>query len=259
MRRGFSLVELLIAMILTVILLSTVALIFFHSTETVTTSEARIHVYEQARLALDVLERDLQSCFPFTGGQRFVLENGFNTGPNTIQYASTGLADTHYGKAADRLILRATAVTGDTIQPVEVTYELKPYNDPTRTKGARTGRPMFVLVRSSRCNTIQNPEVYDVIPKDSTGAEVNDQELCHFVLSFNIEYYASNSKFSQLDPSPCPPSDPLGDMDLGGQGKKNDTAEAIRMRFIRVTMSIVDDTGERQERMVTRVIWIPLG
>lgn len=258
MRKGFTLIELLIAMILTVILLSTVALVFFHSTDLVTTSEARIHVYEQARVGLDTMERDLQSCFQFNFGQRFILENGYNTGPSTIAYGSTNQADKHYGCAADRIVFRATASTGDTIQPVEVTYELQPYDDPTRKKGARTGRPMFVLMRRTRSAATATPDVYDQIPTDSTGAPVNDQELCHFVLSFNIEYYASNSKFSQLDPSPCPPSDPLGDMDQGA-GKSNDTTSAVRIRFLRVTMSIVDDAGEKQERMVTRVLWIPLG
>jgi hypothetical protein len=246
-------------MILTVILLSTTAMVFFQSTEIVTVNEARIHVYEQARVAMDMMERDLQSAYPFTGGQRFILENGYSTGPSTIVYQSTGNANTHVGKAADRMIFRATAITGDTIQPVEVTYELEPYNDPTRSKGLATNRPMFVLVRRVRASTTQQPDVYNQIPKDSSGSDINDQELCHFVLSFNIEYYASDSRFSQLDPSPCPPSDPLGDLDLGGGGKTNDTTNAIRLRYLRITMSIVDDVGEKQERMVTRVIWIPLG
>jgi hypothetical protein len=60
--------------------------------------------------------------------------------------------------------------------------------------------------------------VFDLIPQvtDRAGnkAVVQDQELCYYVVSFNLEYLANNRTFSQLAPSRFPHDDPLGN-DLG--------------------------------------------
>jgi len=73
------------------------------------------------------------------------------------------------------------------------------------------------------------------------------------VVSFNLEYLANNRTFSQLAPSRFTHDDPLGN-DLG----PNDQAgSAYRVPAIRVTMRIVEDIGERQERTIQKVMWIP--
>ncbi len=57
--QGFTLIELLISIILMIILLSAVTMVFVHTTETVTVSQARTQVYTEARRATDLLEEDL--------------------------------------------------------------------------------------------------------------------------------------------------------------------------------------------------------
>ncbi len=59
MRRGFTLIEVLISIILMVILLSAVTFVFMKTTDLVMTNEARVMVYTNARYALDMMEKDL--------------------------------------------------------------------------------------------------------------------------------------------------------------------------------------------------------
>jgi hypothetical protein len=135
-----------------------------------------------------------------------------------------------------------------------VTYQLERYEDPNRYKG-RSGRPLFVLRRYLRGPHPTIPKNYDQPVRDASDTEIEDEELVHFVTTFNIEYYASNGRFSQLDPSPCKPADPLGD----GQGSNDGAGSGLRIPYLRITISIVDDAAERQERAITRVMWIPTG
>lgn len=193
----------------------------------------------------------------------------------------------HYERAGDAIGFRAVTTVADTLQTCEVTYILIPGDhvldspapgasstinkptgdigrmlqagDSTHTVTARTKRPLYTLVRRVRMqNTAQTsgPPVFDQIPqvKDKQGTQVvvQDQELCYYVVSFNLEYMASNRQFSQLGPSPFPHTDPLGD----GLGA-NDTTTPYRVPAIRVTMRIVEDVGERQERTIQKVMWLP--
>jgi len=197
-------------------------------------------------------------------------------------------AKAHYERAGDAMGFRTVTTVGDTLQTCEVTYLLIPGDhvldsppvgmsstinkpvgdigkflqpgDSLHTTTARTKRPIYTLVRRVRMqNPTQppGPPVFDLIPevKDKQGNKVviQDQELCYYVVSFNLEYMASNRMFSQLAPSPFPHSDPIGD-DMG----PNDTpGTAYRVPAIRVTMRIVEDIGERQERTIQKVMYIP--
>jgi prepilin-type N-terminal cleavage/methylation domain-containing protein len=201
-----------------------------------------------------------------------------------------GMADqkAHFERAGDAMGFRTVTTVADTVQTCEVTYLLIPGDhaldspaagascpinkpmgdlgrylqtgDASHTKTARTQRPIYTLVRRVR---MQNPvqttgtPVFDLIPqvKDKQGNTivVPDQELCYYVVSFNLEYLASNRAFSQLAPSPFPHEDPIGN-DIG----LNDSpGTAYRVPAIRVTMRIVEDIGERQERTIQKVMWIP--
>lgn len=255
-RPGFTLTELLISMVLILMILTAVLLIFKQSADTSSIGEARIKVYDQSRKALDRIQTDLLGAVGFeTGNQWFVLENGFSTkGGAPPRYGSRGNWEDHVKRAADRMQFRTIAPAGDTTQFLEVTYELVPYSDPDRKATSRTQRPLFVLMRRLRAENPKVPGSF-VQARDSTGLPLEDEELVHFVTSFNIEYLANNGNFSQLDPSPCPPTDPLGN-----RSGKNDTGPtAIRIPQLRITLTVVDDVGERQERTVSRVFWIPSG
>jgi type II secretory pathway pseudopilin PulG len=193
----------------------------------------------------------------------------------------------HYERAGDAMGFRTVTTVGDSVQTCEVTYLLipgdhtldspqvgasSPINKPmadvqkylqggsaAHTKTVRTKRPIYTLVRRVR---LQNPTqttgtpVFDLIPRvtDKQGNQVvvQDQELCYYVVSFNLEYLANNRAFSQIG-SHFTHDDPIGN-DTG----INDTpGSAYRIPAIRVTMRIVEDVGERQERTIQKVMWIP--
>ncbi len=286
-RRGFTLVELLICIILMMILLSAVTMVFVNTTEMVTTTEARTAVYTNARYALDTMEVDLKGCLPFNSGQqRFILDNGNAAGPGNAPSYNAGTGQ-HIGNAADRLIFRTTSTVGDTLQTVEVEYALisgakalgppggllpgansPPFvvsGDPG--KGQTVGqagapRPLFTLVR--RVRAADNSGIYTLPAKDKDNNVIYDSELCRFVISFNIEYLANDQTLSQLEPSPCPSSPAWGgaggDDPLGNGAGPNDTGSApYRVPYVRITIVIVDDAAERQERAILKTISIPMG
>lgn len=307
-RAGFTLIELLIAIALMVMLLAAVTMIFAGTTDTVSTQEARMTVFTNARYAMDIMENDLLGCLSFdpletqkpapappggaapppppppTGAQvpmqRFWMENGW---AGTADALPQKMGGHHTDGAGDTICFRSTTTVGDAMQTCEVTYTLIPGSkavganntlvagDDTHKATLRTGRPLFTLVRKVRvaedpaagggagvASTPVDPKVawkYNAKVKDRvSGAMVDimDQELCHYVLSFNLEYYAVNQQFSQLDPSPFPESNPAGQEPVG-------TSSLYRVPAIRVTMVVVDDVGERQERTIQKTIWIPQG
>jgi prepilin-type N-terminal cleavage/methylation domain-containing protein len=288
-RGGFTLIELLISIALMVMILFSITLIFHRTTETVAQQEARTTVYTNARYALDILENDLMGCLPFdppkapvppTPGlpvppvyptQSFWMENNVATAGQTPTIPVSG---NHEKQAADKLSFRATTTVGDTLQTVQVTYMLIPGNmvmtgatgvpttgDKHHEKTARTDRGLFTLVRMVRGPDTTEPPIWrmpvKVKPRGTAAEEeAPDQELCHYVLSFNLEYLSNTLTYSQLDvPGPCPSSDPIGD----GKGNNDTGVTAIRMQAVRVTLVIVEDVGERQERTIQKVMWIPQG
>jgi prepilin-type N-terminal cleavage/methylation domain-containing protein len=295
---GFTLIELLISVALMVLLLAAVTMIFAGTTETVYIQEARMTVFTNARYAIDIMENDLLGCLSFNppqqtppvGGapqqppppssmpvvyQAFWMENGVVAAPGQLpSYNVGGPPAVHTQRAGDRMSFRATTAVGDTMQTCQVTYELIPGSktlDPNGTPVAgdsshertvRTNRGLYTLIRRVRVAKPDQPNIFSefaTVKDRVSGAmvKVEDQELCHYIISFNLEYYSNNQTFSQLDPSPFPSSDPLGDGDRNGG--KNDTTTPYRVPAIRVTFVVVEDVGERQERTVQKILWIPQG
>jgi type II secretory pathway pseudopilin PulG len=286
-RGGFTLIELLISIALMVMILFAITLVFAKTTETVAIQEARTTVYTNARYALDIMENDLMGVLPFDAPplpippaagvpkppqqptQIFWMENGYAT-PGV---KPANVAGGHDKQAGDTISFRATTTVADTLQTVQVTYMVIPANkvldadgkeqsgDATHEKTARTERGLFTLIRQVRGPEKNNPRVYSERCKvrekgSAVEVDVPDQELCHYVISFNLEYLANNMTFSQLDaPGPFPSKDPIGD----GTGANDTGATAVRMQAVRVTLVIVEDIGERQERTIQKVMWIPQG
>lgn len=287
-RGGFTLIELLISIALMVMILFTITMIFARTTDVVATQEARTIVYTNARYAMDIMENDLLGCLPFDPpplpipaaqgqtppaqpAQAFWLQNGYLSGPGQ---KPTKVSGGHENKAGDMMSFRATTTVGDSLQTVQVTYMLIPGNqvmgpigtapsagDSTHEMTARTGRGLFTLVRQVRGPNLQDPRVYDQPVKvrekgSATEVEVQDQELCHYILSFNIEYLSRTLNYSQLDsPGPCDSDNPIGD----GLKANDEPGTAIRMQSLRITLVIVEDIAERQERTIQKVMWIPQG
>ena len=293
--RGYTLIELLISILLMMVLLLAMTQVFIATTDTVTIQDARMTVYTNARYAMDIMHRDLTGCMsmdvlnavtarpthdPSTGPgtglpdaipvQAFSMDNGVLNNPGSLP--NYGASGGHTDRAGDRIIFRTTTGVGDTMQTVEVSYFLIPSNKTIDTSGVlvagddsqrltvRTERGIYTLIRQIRsADPASNPPVYDQMAQVMdrvTGALVSlvDTELCHYVISFNLEYYADDQTFSQIDPSMnlFSKADPLGDA-LGD----NDLLTPYRVPAVRVTIVIIEDRAERQERMVQRVFWIP--
>ena len=212
------------------------------------------------------------------GLQRFWMENGWAGTPGQLPAKVGGH---HTDQAGDTLCFRTTTAVGDSMQTCEVTYTLIPgdqavgpnnglvQGDSSHAKTVRTDRALFTLLRKVRVAedpagaagggaVPPDPKVpwkYSAKIKDKvSGAMVDivDQELCHYVISFNLEYYSVNQQFSQLDPSPFPESNPAGQEPAGATA-------FYRVPAIRVTLVVVEDVGERQERTIQKEIWVPQG
>jgi len=231
----------------------------------------------------------IPQAFWMDNGEVPPMDSGIGDGSGELpKLGGTGDQKAHYERAGDAMGFRTVTTVGDSVQTCEVTYLLipgdhtldspgagasSPINKPmadvqkylqtgdaTHTKTARTKRPLYTLMRRVR---LQNPNqpagqppIFDLIPKvnDKQGNQVivQDQELCYYVVSFNLEYLANNRQFSQVG-THFTHDDPIGN-DTG----LNDTpGTAYRIPAIRVTMRIVEDIGERQERTIQKVMWIP--
>lgn len=231
----------------------------------------------------------IPQAFWMDNGELPMANSGVSDGNGAMPKLNGSVDDrAHYERAGDAMGFRSVTTVGDTVQTCEVTYILIPGDhtlnspppgasstinrppgdvsallqtgDATHTKTARTQRPLYTLVRRVRMQNlnINTPiPVFDQIPvvKNLQGNQivVQDQELCYYVVSFNLEYLANNMTFSQLAPSRFPHDDPLGN-DLG---PNDQPGTAYRVPAIRVTMRIVEDVGERQERTIQKVMWIP--
>jgi len=232
----------------------------------------------------------IPQAFWMDNGELPPANSGIVDGSGTMPRLNGGVDEkAHSERAGDAMGFRTVTTVGDTVQTCEVTYLLVPGDhvltspgvggsssinrppgdvsaflkpgDSSHTTTARTKRPLYTLVRRCRMQNpnapVGQPPVFDLIPQvtDRQGAKVvvQDQELCYYVVSFNLEYLANNNSFSQLAPSRFPHEDPLGN-DLG----PNDApGSAYRVPSIRVTMRVVEDIGERQERTIQKVMWIP--
>ena len=253
-----TLIELLISIVLVIILLGAITIMCIKTTdafivETPTTN------YAKARYSIDMLGNDLLGCLSFRASpidlQEFWMENGRTGSPGTPpRYKTPG--NDHIGTAADRISFRALTSVADTMQTVQVTWELIPGNfivdaDGNLVRGDSCGprmtgtrRGLYSLVRRVRAADPTDPTQYTAMARDSVGVDVPDSFMCDTVLSFNIEYLGEGQVWSQLEPSPT-------DLDSNGG--------SFRVPGVRVTLVIVENTEERQERSFIKVLWIPVG
>ncbi len=260
---GFTLIELMVAVGLMALIMLVVALIFKQTAKITVDSEDRMIIYLNARKSLDQLEVDLLGCLPldinlqkFTLADGEYLENLSDIQTESFASGSTGL---------DRLTLRTFTSAGGTFQGVEITYVLGKEKDPTilaETGGSgltlKTKRQLYALYRIPKAinkDGTTGPLVED--PQIETGEEEAAMALCHYVMSFNLEYFDTTRKqFRQIPDhlTDSPPKDvfewPIGDA--------NPPEEQLH-RGIRAVLRVVANAAERQERIFPRAIWIPVG
>lgn len=130
---------------------------------------------------------------------------------------------------------------------------LKELEDDKDTKVKKTAKSGDAILRASKDQFIAggSDDVFNEQPKDSRGKPLPVQDrIADYVLSFNIEFLASNNRFSQLAPSPCPITDPLGD----GAGRNDADETAITIPALRLSVIVADSLKENTIQMYDRVI-----
>lgn len=304
--RGFTLIELLVAVGLATILISTVVLIFYGSTDIFKMSEARMSVFGNARAALDIFARDVQSAVPAESNQqRFLMTRSAAGGvgwdsPTTLAFPA--------GKeGTDAIQFRAIIpvnmsmgpvppagmLPSPTLRTVQVLYSLRHDGDPELLSTnliqftTRTNRRIYVLQKrvydppaavpgffvpiasfSAQTNTaVADPSEYHAIPIPSVPPGLGSErcDLCHYVLSFNLEYFALKAGATPTAPG-VPPVAPYAPNGAGSAlsaaftgGTPLGTAVTDRLPFgIRAMLRVTEGAGERQERLIVRTVWIPL-
>lgn len=298
-QRGFTLIELLVAVGLATILISTVVLIFYNSTDIFKISEARLTVFGNARAALDGFARDVQSAVPTASAQqRFLLSRVAGGG---VGYDSPGTLPVTPGtQGKDAIQFRAIIPLNLTIAPpsipatptlrtVHVLYSLRDDGDPELLSQfvtgitTRTGRSMYILQKrvyepptaaffiAPAAITTTNlpaadPSEYHAVMVPTVPPSLMSEraDLCHYVLSFNLEYFTLKSPGPGL-PGVLPVA-PYGVTAAGSilsaaftAGTPVGTVVTDRLPFgIRAMLRVVEGAGERQERLIVRTVWIPL-
>lgn len=292
--------ELLVAVGLMVILMTAIVLIFHRSTDVMKIQGARIDIYENARAAQDIFCNDMQNAIPSSGGQqRMWIANYARpaSAPVPIGNNTDGAADyvgvvtvttcpAGSGATATRELKTVYAeyfLTND--DDAETSFTGKGY-----TKAQRSQRRIFVLKRRlwalpTLITTLQIQQISAIPilstpltsptgpltvtnnmtppgPSPATMTLIEDADLCHWIVSFNIECYhyiaASapgplNPKYYELNESGNPyvaAVMPLGD--LPG-------SEPVIPRKLRMSLRVIEGAAERQERLLQREVWLPLG
>ena len=230
-KSGFTLIELMIAVGLMAFIMTLVAAIFSQISTTVTTGTDRLNIYSSARAALDIFVTDINGCFPLDSEQqRFTMGedkqgDDISGARDTISFTATALVKGQ--PAAARIGYYLVTETDTSI--------LDAQNIDGRSTTTKTKRQLYVLKR---------------VALDSEDKELDSVDLCHYVLSFNIEVYdkASPPSFKQL--SALTYEYPIGD--------NHPVIEKLPLG-LRITLRVVANAAERQERIFSRVVWIPMG
>lgn len=272
---GFTLVELLVAIGLMMILVTVMAQIFAGAQGVTSTSLARTDLFGNARQSFEIMARDLSGILPKQGGnQRFWLSNqNSNPGNGHGERNFDGTSQSPGRGARDRVA--ANTVTCERGMPprgLVVKYCLSEDLDPTLGEQGvyqttRTHRVIHTLRRMIW--ELRNPPLPSELNNDLD--RLNDPparpiiaDLCHYVLSMNIEVlYDPNSadqtapRYYQLtDNTPYRAGSNLTTLPYP-LGDGNPSTEPTLPPAIRITLRIVESAKEIQERVVSRVIWIP--
>ncbi|MCC6741043.1 MAG: type II secretion system protein [Planctomycetia bacterium] len=298
---GFTLMELLVAVGLMVILMTAIVMIFYRSTDVMKIQDARINIYENARAAVDICASDIQNAIPASGGQQRMWVANYArpaAGPVPVGDNMDGAAD-YIGLVTVTTCPAGSGVSATReLKTVYAEYFLTNDDDAEtsfsgrgNTTGQRSQRRIFVLKRRlwslpTLITTLQIQQISAIPilttplsnmatgplvttntltppgPSPATMTLIEDADLCHWVVSFNLEVYhynaaaapgPSNPKYYELNEAGSPYTVavmPLGD--LPG-------SEPVVPRKIRLSLRVIEGAGERQERLIQREVWVPLG
>lgn len=314
MRRnsGFTLMELLIAVGLSILLLTAIVVAFHRSMDVIRSSTARVTIVENARIAMDAIGTDLDNMVPAiprqtsgpsetTSPQRMMFRS-YARQAETVDGVAVP-AGTNADGSCDYLGFTTTAsapsgsgAPGRSLRTVYVEYLLARDHDgestmsgPGTLSSLRSRRPIFVLKRrvwalpnslsvldSAQAGGLPIFAPYPAGltapatialpgPVGSTMPLLEEADLCHWVVSFNVELFVYDPSkspipaFHELDDPAHPYTAsvmPLGD---GKPYQPQPFPPAMKVepepeapRKFRITLRVIEGAGERQERIVQR-------
>lgn len=230
-KQGFTLIEIMVALGLMSLLMVIIATIFSQGIGMYNKGTELSYIIGTARSAIEnFLVKDLSGCLPLESGQQKFEMGEDNPGADSAD-------------ARDWIFFRATVTTSSGVKGVQVKYYLAEETDTSilsesgsggHAKTLKTKRTLYVLRRQTA---------------DFDGNNEENTDLCHYVLSFNIEFFdTAETKFKPLKDSKF--EYPIGD---------NKPEDERIPRGISVALRIVANAAERTERVIARDIWIPMG
>jgi prepilin-type N-terminal cleavage/methylation domain-containing protein len=256
-RHGFTLIELLVSVALAAILVGVLATLFFRTTSTVVAGEARMAVSEDGRHAMDQVAIDIENMQPSkNGGQRFHATDG--PGDATLPDGS---------QANDALAMVTSATVPDgaggrVLATVLVEYFLAPETDPElsiaggTSTAIRSGRALKAMKRrvwrvtkDSALDTVKGALPLNLATATSAGLALIEEGTLHqYVMSMNIELF-ENPGWRELHAggSALISALPIGDV----------AGEPSLPRKIRVSLRVIEGSGENCERLFQRECWVP--
>ena len=182
-KKGFTLIELMLAIAISVVVVGTVYVTFYQSHKVTQTIMAQTEVYQMARLCMDRMMKDL-NCIYFS--PYLILDNDLKNNPNanalTQKYRFIGKNENDGTNDTDKLYFTTTSDIGlgDKSGILnEVDYELK--EDPDN-KG------LYFLIRR------EDNKPHDGITDSGRNPGM---EIAENVASMNILYYDKSGKESE--------------------------------------------------------------
>ncbi len=234
---GWTLIELLVAISLSIILVGAMAQAFSKATDVFEIGSARLSIYNEVRTALDNMGRDLTGAMSTnTGSQRFALatnvQDQFDSEYQTFN-SNGWMMDPKNGTggAADMIgVVSHTSIAGDTVGR-GLAYRILPSKDPSlldkgegRAKTVYHDRTLGVLQRAAIPiqDVKDDPNIYYGPDKSnsssaalwttensgptSSNPKVFVGYLAEYILSFNVEVLANTNSdigYFDLDEDPA--------------------------------------------------------
>ncbi|PIE20464.1 MAG: hypothetical protein CSA61_01705 [Neptuniibacter caesariensis] len=189
--KGFSLIELMIAMVLGLFIVGGVIVVFIGSSQSFNSNESLSRVQENGRFALELIARDLRNA-GFKGGcfadadiqldttDPDYIADAFNVNHPVVGWVTDGseffAGDmTGYNSGTDIILIKHAADLSDAALNVDVAKVSKNFNV---LGSEERGRILVLSDGALGCNLFQNTSTSGgVISKGTAGANINNQNV----------------------------------------------------------------------------------
>lgn len=256
-RRGFTLIELMVAVSLMVILISGVVYIFFHSTQMFSMAEGLMKIFQNARAAFGIMGREISGCYSLESGQQwFKLANP--PGGGAVTWKPDPIDGTRSGQVSDPFVVmisQSSWLDGSkgppsklVVGPTKIHYRLR------RDPGPVSASTITVTLE----RVLLQPTVDDItsylIGEDGTTQLKIFEDLCQFVrydpaatrAFFSLQFF--NSATGEFEDAPTIAER----FHAGNANVKYQKLPGV----IRINMQIVDD-NLRRVRTIVQEFLIP--